>query len=69
MLRFSFSPPEAAKSKEKNTSDIVATSETDSVDPEDQRDCVSLPGSSRASSLEPGQTSRDLGVKSEFKKC
>ncbi|KAG7176382.1 Midasin-like 3, partial [Homarus americanus] len=54
---------ELNRNMDKNVSDIPATSETDSVDPEDQKDSMSLPGSSRASSLEPIQTPFHISMK------
>lgn len=43
--------------------DMLGGSETDSVDPEDQRDSTSVMDSSRASSVEPGIVGQALNMR------
>lgn len=48
--------------------DMLGGSETDSVDPEDQRDSTSVMDSSRASSVEPGIIVRSQVVEHEIER-
>ncbi|KAK8739082.1 hypothetical protein OTU49_003468, partial [Cherax quadricarinatus] len=57
---------EPNKTKEKSTSDVPVTSETDSADEVDQKDSLSAPGSSRGSSIEPGNIPRDSSLKASL---